>query len=235
MSFVESRFLRSEEDNMTKQPGNLRWMAPEIFTQCTKYSIKADIFSYSLCLWEILAGELPFSHLKPAAAAADMAYHNTRPPIAVTFPKPLVTILQRSWHANPEDRPEFKEIVLLVEECRQSLGAAMLSNSSVVTNLSQVKDEDISKEGRETPPLAGHVTALRTHWELEATRNSAVSADELRRRLQFPTIDKNGYVADPLSTFRIPVTLPRHPATPSSSSSYASVNGSNGSLENIPH
>ncbi|KAH3794073.1 hypothetical protein DPMN_147604 [Dreissena polymorpha] len=44
---------------------NLRWMAPEIFTQCTKYSIKADVFSFSLCLWELLAGELPFAHLKP--------------------------------------------------------------------------------------------------------------------------------------------------------------------------
>lgn len=37
-----------------------------------------------------------------AAAAAEMAYHNTRPPIAVTFPKPIVAFLQRGWHANPE-------------------------------------------------------------------------------------------------------------------------------------
>ena len=74
---------------MTKQPGNLRWMAPEVFTQCTKYSgkvgeggkldwdtfaLQADVFSFGLCLWELLAGELPFSHLKPAAAAADMAF-----------------------------------------------------------------------------------------------------------------------------------------------------------------
>nr|KAG5701743.1 hypothetical protein BaRGS_004345 [Batillaria attramentaria] len=46
-------------------PSNLRWMAPEIFTQCTKYSVKADVFSFSLVLWELLAGELPFAHLKP--------------------------------------------------------------------------------------------------------------------------------------------------------------------------
>lgn len=44
---------------------NLRWMAPEVFTQCTRYTIKADVFSYALCLWELLTGEVPFAHLKP--------------------------------------------------------------------------------------------------------------------------------------------------------------------------
>ena len=37
-----------------------------------------------------------------AAVAAEMAYHTTRPPIAVTFPKPIVALLQRGWIANPE-------------------------------------------------------------------------------------------------------------------------------------
>lgn len=50
---------------------NLRWMAPEIFTQCTKYSIKADVFSFSLCIWELLSGELPFAHLKPGKPLKD--------------------------------------------------------------------------------------------------------------------------------------------------------------------
>ncbi len=49
-------------------------MAPEIFTQCGRYDRKADVFSYALCIWEIHAAELPFAQLKPAAAAAEMAY-----------------------------------------------------------------------------------------------------------------------------------------------------------------
>ncbi|VDN44733.1 unnamed protein product [Gongylonema pulchrum] len=53
---------------------NLRWMAPEIFTQCGRYDRKADVFSFALCIWELHAAELPFAHLKPAAAAAEMAY-----------------------------------------------------------------------------------------------------------------------------------------------------------------
>lgn len=47
---------------------NLRWMAPEVFTQCTRYSVKADMFSYALCLWELLTGEIPFAHLKPGTS-----------------------------------------------------------------------------------------------------------------------------------------------------------------------
>ena len=34
--------------------------------------------------------------------SAEMAYHNTRPPIAVTFPKPLVSLLHMGLNPNPE-------------------------------------------------------------------------------------------------------------------------------------
>ncbi|WAR31933.1 TNI3K-like protein [Mya arenaria] len=177
----ESQFLRTLEDNMTKQPGNLRWMAPEIFTQCTKYNIKADMFSYSLCLWELLAGELPFAHLKPAAAAAEMAYHQTRPPIAVTFPKPLVSLLQWGWNPNPEDRPEFAEILPILEDCKHSPAVMMLSNPSGYTAVplsaslpAVIRDHDGDGEGeggRATPPLVGNVSALKSRYEQELQRN----------------------------------------------------------------
>ena len=49
-------------------------MAPELFTQSGDYDEKVDVFSYALVVWEVHAAELPFSQLKPAAAAAEMAY-----------------------------------------------------------------------------------------------------------------------------------------------------------------
>ncbi|XP_052790328.1 serine/threonine-protein kinase TNNI3K-like [Mya arenaria] len=218
--FGESQFLRTLEDNMTKQPGNLRWMAPEIFTQCTKYNIKADMFSYSLCLWELLAGELPFAHLKPAAAAAEMAYHQTRPPIAVTFPKPLVSLLQWGWNPNPEDRPEFAEILPILEDCKHSPAVMMLSNPSGYTAVplsaslpAVIRDHDGDGEGeggRATPPLVGNVSALKSRYEQELQRNCV---DDLRPRLPFPQLDKNGYVSDPLSTLRISIPRPRQHLT----------------------
>lgn len=53
---------------------NLRWMAPEVFTQCTRYTIKADVFSYALCLWELLTGEIPFAHLKPGKMLNELIF-----------------------------------------------------------------------------------------------------------------------------------------------------------------
>ena len=53
---------------------NLRWMAPEVFTLCTRYTIKADVFSYALCLWELLTGEIPFAHLKPGKTRNELMF-----------------------------------------------------------------------------------------------------------------------------------------------------------------
>ncbi|XP_022615250.1 serine/threonine-protein kinase TNNI3K [Seriola dumerili] len=215
--FGESRFLQSvDEDNMTKQPGNLRWMAPEVFTQCTRYSVKADMFSYALCLWELLTGEIPFAHLKPAAAAADMAYHHIRPPIGYSIPKPISALLMRGWNACPEDRPEFSEVVSNLEEClcNVELMSPASSNSSGSLSPSSSSDCLLGRGG----PGRSHVAALRSRFELEYALNTrayacwtqseqrrasgGLSLEELRRNMQFSPIDRNGYVSDPMSTMR---------------------------------
>ncbi|KAM3840690.1 serine/threonine-protein kinase TNNI3K [Vipera latastei] len=217
--FGESRFLQSlDEDNMTKQPGNLRWMAPEVFTQCTRYTIKADVFSYALCLWELLTGEIPFAHLKPAAAAADMAYHHIRPPIGYSIPKPISSLLMRGWNACPEGRPEFSEVVSKLEECLCNIELMSPASSNSSGSLSPSSSSDcLVPRGC---PGRSHVAALRTRFELEYALNSrahgtwsqsagqhssqGLSLEEMRRNFQCPPIDQNGYVSDPMSTLRFP-------------------------------
>ncbi|XP_053360783.1 serine/threonine-protein kinase TNNI3K isoform X4 [Clarias gariepinus] len=210
--FGESRFLLSmDEDNMTKQPGNLRWMAPEVFTQCTRYSVKADMFSYALCLWELLTGEIPFAHLKPAAAAADMAYHHIRPPIGYSIPKLLSTLLMRGWNACPEERPEFSEVVSKLEECLCNIELMSPASSNSSGSLSPSASSDCLFGC--VSPSRSHVATLRSRFELEYALNTravwssgrrssqGLSLDELRRNMQFP-MDRNGYVSDPMSTMR---------------------------------
>ncbi|KAK7888902.1 hypothetical protein WMY93_024462 [Mugilogobius chulae] len=203
--FGESRFLQSvDEDNMTKQPGNLRWMAPEVFTQCTRYSVK------------LLTGEIPFAHLKPAAAAADMAYHHIRPPIGYSIPKPISALLMRGWNYCPEDRPEFSEVVSNLEECLSNIELMSPASSNSSGSLSPSSSSDcLAARGG---PGRSHVAALRSRFELEYALNTrayafwsqserrrasgGLSLEELRRSMQFSPIDRNGYVSDPMSTMR---------------------------------
>ncbi|CAJ0580922.1 unnamed protein product, partial [Mesorhabditis spiculigera] len=49
--FGESRYGDGDDENMTKQPGNLRWMAPEVFSQAGRYDRKADSRMLISRLW----------------------------------------------------------------------------------------------------------------------------------------------------------------------------------------
>uniref|UniRef100_G3VUG8 Serine/threonine-protein kinase TNNI3K n=1 Tax=Sarcophilus harrisii TaxID=9305 RepID=G3VUG8_SARHA len=171
------------------QPGvfasqNLRWMAPEIFTQCTRYTIKADVFSYALCLWELLTGEIPFAHLKPAAAAADMAYHHIRPPIGYSIPKPISSLLMRGWNACPEGRPEFSEVVTKLEECLCNIELMSPSSSNSSGSLSPSSSSDcLASRGG---PSRSHVAALRSRFELEYALNARSCMYWSQRHLTLP-------------------------------------------------
>ncbi|XP_009992882.1 PREDICTED: serine/threonine-protein kinase TNNI3K-like [Chaetura pelagica] len=199
--FGESRFLQSlDEDNMTKQPGNLRWMAPEVFTQCTRYTIKADVFSYALCLWELLTGEIPFAHLKPGIPG------DVPPSVLNT----TLLFLLRS-----QGRPEFSEVVTKLEECLRNIETVLLCHL-----LLEQEVEVALRAGKAVAAgqlVSGKDQALLssvTSWHglSEVTRASAgsteqhpsqgLSLEDMRRNFQYPPIDKNGYVADPMSTMR---------------------------------
>ena len=163
--FGESRFLANLwEENMTKQPGNLRWMAPEVFTQCTKYSVKADVFSFALCFWELLAGELPFSHLKPAAAAADMAYRHARPPLHhLMLPEEVESLVIRAWDKTPHERPSFIEVVQDVQEALQLPSVTILSGNTQ----SSFPNENQRSEHQVDGASEGNIREIRGRLEQE--------------------------------------------------------------------
>uniref|UniRef100_A0A8C1N051 TNNI3 interacting kinase n=1 Tax=Cyprinus carpio TaxID=7962 RepID=A0A8C1N051_CYPCA len=91
---------------------NLCWMAPEVFTQCTRYTVKADMFSYALCLWELLTGEIPFTHLKPGTALG--------------------------WNVCPE----FSEVVAKLGECLCNLELMSPASSNSSGSLSPSSSTD---------------------------------------------------------------------------------------------
>ncbi|XP_010520229.1 PREDICTED: serine/threonine-protein kinase HT1-like isoform X2 [Tarenaya hassleriana] len=55
-------------DLVADDPGTYRWMAPEMIKR-KPYGRKADVYSFGLVLWEMVAGSIPYEDMNPIQAA----------------------------------------------------------------------------------------------------------------------------------------------------------------------
>ncbi|XP_062163681.1 serine/threonine-protein kinase STY46-like isoform X4 [Alnus glutinosa] len=106
--------MQAQSGVMTAETGTYRWMAPELIEH-KAYDHKVDVFSFGVLLWELLTRKLPYEHLTPLQAAVGVVQKGLRPTIpADTHPK-LVELLERCWQQDPSLRPEFSEIVQILQ------------------------------------------------------------------------------------------------------------------------
>ncbi|CAN6483576.1 unnamed protein product [Victoria cruziana] len=107
-------------DALTEDPGTYRWMAPEMIKH-ERYSHKVDVYSFGLVLWEMVAGTIPYEDMIPVQAAFAVVNKNARPPIPSTCPLAFQAFIEQCWSKLPERRPEFWQIVKVLEQFESSL------------------------------------------------------------------------------------------------------------------
>ena len=61
--------------------GTLPYMAPELVSDPTHVSEKADVWSLGMVLWEMLTLQVPFSNLNPQQIVAGLMVGNLQPPV----------------------------------------------------------------------------------------------------------------------------------------------------------
>jgi len=85
--------------------GTLRWMAPEV-AQHRPYGMPADVYSYAICLWQVVLWEpTPFCKLSPAEAIG-AAISGTRLPLA-GIEAAVCDLIQLCWRHDPGMRCTF--------------------------------------------------------------------------------------------------------------------------------
>ncbi|KAL2944913.1 Serine/threonine-protein kinase HT1 [Bienertia sinuspersici] len=106
-----------EKKNDFKKVGTLRWMAPEMISQ-NKYGRKVDVYSFGLILYEMVSGRVPFGSLNPIQVAYGVANKNLKPEVPNECPEFMRVLIERCCCKDPKMRPEFWEIVKVLEERR---------------------------------------------------------------------------------------------------------------------
>ncbi|OHS93899.1 TKL family protein kinase [Tritrichomonas foetus] len=95
--------------------GTPHYTAPEVLAHA-RYGPKVDIFSYAIVLWEMLMRQVPYGDMSHMAIYEHVVTRGWRLPIPQDTPEGLKKLITRCWSKNPNDRPEFNEIVSLFEK-----------------------------------------------------------------------------------------------------------------------
>lgn len=107
-------------DLLADDPGTYRWMAPEMIKR-KSYGRKVDVYGFGLILWELVAGTIPYEDMTPIQAAFAVVNKNMRPAIPHRCPPAMKALIEQCWSVQPEKRPEFWQIVKVLEEFQTSL------------------------------------------------------------------------------------------------------------------
>ncbi|KAL6963654.1 Serine/threonine-protein kinase sty46 [Sarracenia purpurea var. burkii] len=114
--------VKAQSGVMTAETGTYRWMAPEVIEH-KPYDHKADVFSFGIVLWELLTSKLPYEYLTPLQAAVGVVQKGLRPTIPKNTLPRLAELLERCWQQEPTLRPDFSEIIGILQQIAKEVGA----------------------------------------------------------------------------------------------------------------
>ncbi|KAH9606546.1 hypothetical protein KSS87_000533 [Heliosperma pusillum] len=120
-------------DPFSDDPGTYRWMAPEMIKH-KHYGRKVDVYSFGLMLWEMIAGSIPYEDMSPIVAAFAVVNKNLRPSFPKDCPSAMRALIEQCWSTQPDKRPEFWQVVKVLEEFEYSLahdGTLTMVQSSI--------------------------------------------------------------------------------------------------------
>ena len=84
-------------------------MAPESWNE-SKYDEKVDVYAFSLILYELFTGILPYEKLDKGQICYKVAVRKERPEFNDLVPDYFKDLIERCWSDDPSQRPSFESI-----------------------------------------------------------------------------------------------------------------------------
>jgi serine/threonine protein kinase len=100
---------------MSGGTGSRRFMAPEVALG-EPYHLSADIYSFAILFWELVALEKAFGRLSQDEHKKTVIHGNDRPPLKREWKPEIHDILQNCWNRNPRERINAKDLYKQLRE-----------------------------------------------------------------------------------------------------------------------
>eukprot|EP00198_Chlamydomonas_reinhardtii_P014304 XP_001703641.1 predicted protein [Chlamydomonas reinhardtii] len=104
-------------------------LAPEAFSG--KASKATDVYSFGVCLWELLCGRTPYSDVREVRdLVAELAAGRAPAlvwPDGAEMSDGIIALGRRCMSPRPEDRPDFKEVVEELIQVERMIRAELLA------------------------------------------------------------------------------------------------------------
>lgn len=137
---------------------NPMYQSPEVILRREKACQKSDVYSFSILMWAILTGKIPWQGLNPWVAQRHLELKKRLPVPKLWSKWPgmecYVDLMQRCWAEERQDRPTFREIVQELERILALAGDGPPDDGVLFTPLSdcplgraftQLRDEERHK------------------------------------------------------------------------------------------
>ena len=95
--------------DLSGNTGTPRFMAPEVMKR-KAYGKRADVYSFTILFWEMMALEKPFHGMDGDAVRETVAIKAERPYIPEQWPENIAKLFKRGWSKKSDHRPSMKEM-----------------------------------------------------------------------------------------------------------------------------
>ncbi|KAL8181944.1 UNVERIFIED_CONTAM: Receptor-interacting serine/threonine-protein kinase 2 [Gekko kuhli] len=115
---------QSRGEKTMSEGGTIIYMPPEDYNpnQKTRASVKHDIYSYAIIMWEVLSRKQPFEDVINPLQIMYTVMQGKRPgtseeylPLNIPHRELMKSLMERSWAQNPDERPSFSKCLIELE------------------------------------------------------------------------------------------------------------------------
>ncbi|CAI5963746.1 unnamed protein product [Closterium sp. NIES-64] len=96
------------------ETGSVGYMAPEVLAGLP-YDRRADVYSFGICLWELLTCETPFDSFDFSEMASAIS-EGVRPILPHKCPPDIARVMRCCWEGSSAARPSMPQVIAMLEK-----------------------------------------------------------------------------------------------------------------------